>query len=75
MLDAINSIVDFLTMVIELLADLISYMPVFTRMVFHGLMPFLHLQDLLPVYFYPFISFTLGATILLLIVNRGNNRG
>ena len=75
MLEALNSIVEFLSMITSMIGDVVYALPVFLRVIISSFIPFLTYQQFMPVYFIPFISFTVGGTILLLILKRGNNRG
>lgn len=74
MLDALNSIVEFLNLIIQSVHDFIWAEGIFFRFLLHGAVFLSNLiTTFIPVQFLPFALVTLSITIVMLIFGRTNN--
>lgn len=73
MLDALNSIVEFLNMIFQSVVDLISGSELLLNFVSIGSGFLTTLFVLIPVQFMPFVVITVFLSVFMFVVNRSNN--
>lgn len=73
MLDALNSIVEFLNMIFQSVVDFISGSELLLKFVSIGSGFLTTLFVLIPVQFMPFVVITVVLSVFMFVVNRSNN--